>query len=400
MHSQSISVLILWVLLLDSAPAWGGTFESAALGRGLSVEVVAPAARSGDAALETVIYLKGLAGPRLGEVDDASLIAEMTSAGLLALVVDYEGDARAAAPGINRDLLKLRSEVEALTGEHAVDLDRVFVLPAGYRLARDIAFYRDDQKVYRADVRYPAGGASVPLIVQVPHNNDARMNMQSIVRYRDSMLEGLMVRGYAVAVVDHPVAPPYRGVDAAPETMHKMKAAVRTLRSNAGRYGYDGSKIGVLGFSRGSGVAGLLAATGGVEALEGDGPHRDASSRVQAALCQAGRFDHRTLMEDGFSDKTFARYVTHFGDPVRDAARWDAASAARWITPDDPPFFLEVGGADSYRVPQVRKLHEALLTVGAEHPYVIEPGRGHRVTENPETLEAIGAFFDRVLKDE
>jgi acetyl esterase/lipase len=384
----------------------GATFESATLGRGLAVEVVAPRVASGAEAYDTVIYLKGLAGPRLGDVDDVTLIGEMAGAGLLVLVVDYEGDSKAAAPGINQDLLKLRSEVEALAGNHQVNLDRVFVLPAGYRLARDIEFYRDEQKTYRADVRYPAGGASVPLIVQIPHNNDARMNMQSIVKYRDSMLEGLMVRGYAVAVVDHPVAPPYRGIDAAPETMHKMKAAVRTLRAGADQFGYNGSKIGVLGFSRGSGVAGLLAATGGEQSLEGAGPHRDQSSEVQAVLCQAGRFDHRTLMEDGFSAKTFANYVAHFGDPVKDAKRWDAASAARWITADDPPFFLEVGGADSYRVGQVRKLHEALLAIGvaggggAEHPYVVEPGRGHRVTEKLETLEAIGAFFDRVLKGE
>ena len=64
------------------------------------------------------------------------------------------------------------------------------------------------------DVRYPAlkqtaDTAKVPLIIQIPHNNDARMNMNSIVKFRDSLLEGLMTCGYAVAVVAHPVAPPY-----------------------------------------------------------------------------------------------------------------------------------------------------------------------------------------------
>ncbi|MGY8769263.1 MAG: hypothetical protein ACKVH8_12670 [Pirellulales bacterium] len=104
-------------------------------------------------------------------------------------------------------------------------------------------------------------------------------------------------------------------------------------------------------------------------------------------------------MEDGIKEKTFAKYMAYFGDPITNANRWDAASAARWITPDDPPFFLIVGGADTYRVPQVRKLHESLLAIGADHPYIIEAGRKHLVTENREHITAIQTFFDRVLKN-
>ena len=105
-------------------------------------------------------------------------------------------------------------------------------------------------------------------------------------------------------------------------------------------------------------------------------------------------------MEDGFSPKKFEQYIAHFGDPTLNPDRWDAPSAARWITNEAPPFFLIVGGDDSYRVPQVRKLHEALLAVGAEHPYIIEEGQSHQVTENPQNIAAIRTFFDRVLKGE
>ena len=379
-------------------------FFSEALDREMSVQVVMPAGTA-DTTRDLVIYLKGLAEPRVGQVPDATLIDEFTNAGLGVLALDYRGAAKAASPWINADLLNLRREVSTLAAPHPIALDRVYVLPAGYRLARDIEFYRDDQKSYRLDVRYPAFTPSnkpqkVPLIIQIPHNNDARMNMNSIVKYRDSLLEGLMTCGYAVAVVDHPVAPPYDGIDAMPDAMYKLKSAVRTLRAQAPRFGYDPSKIGVLGFSRGSGMAGLLASTGTVAALEGDGLHPEQSSAIQAVLCQAGRFDHRTLMEDGFNPKKLDKYIAHFGDPAQQPNRWDAPSAARWITADDPPFFLIVGGADSYRVSQVRKLHEALLAVGAEHAYIIEEGREHRVTENPENTAAIRLFFDRELKGE
>lgn len=391
----------VWMVCCGAASkCLAATFHSEAIGRDVTVRVMAPAGES-DGPRAAVIYLKGLAEERLGEVDDATLIGELIDDDLIVLVIDYGDVAKAKSPWINADLLNLRREVETLAAPYAVARDEVYALPAGYRLARDIEFYRDNQKTYRLDVRYPAagaGGAKVPLIIQIPHNNDARMNMDSIVKYRDSLLEGLMVSGYAVAVVAHPVAPPYGGIDAMPDAMYKLKSAVRTLRASASDFGYNATRFGVMGFSRGSGMAGLLATTGGVAALEGDGLHLDQSSAVQAALCQAGRFDHRTLMEDGFSAKTFDKYIAHFGDPVLHADRWDAASAARWVTADDPPFCLIVGGDDSYRVGQVRKLHEALLAVGAEHPYIIEQGRKHLVTENHENIATIGVFFNRVLK--
>lgn len=397
--------LIWTVLLIGSltSPCLGATFYSQTLKREIPVEVVMPS-EPNVTARDIVIYLKGLAEPRAGQVPDSTLIGELTKAGMGVLVVDYGAAANATSPWINADLLDLRRHVSKLAAPYPINPDRVYLLPAGYRLERDIEFYRDDQKIYRMDVRYPAwdeavDNAEAPLIIQIPHNNDARMNMNSFVKYRDSLLEGLMTCGYAVAVVAHPVAPPYSGIDAMPDAIYKLKSAVRTLRAQAPRFGYDPSKIGVLGFSRGSGMAGLLAATGTVAKLEGDGLHLDQSSAIQAVLCQAGRFDHRTLMEDGFSPKKFSQYIAHFGDPILNADRWDAPSAVRWITADAPPFFLIVGGDDSYRVSQVRKLHEALLAAGAEHPYVIEEGRSHQVTENPDNIAAIRKFFDLILKE-
>lgn len=398
---------LIWTILLISAiasPCFGAAFYSETLGREITVEAVMPGPPN-DTVLDIVIYLKGLAEPRVGQVSDTTLIGELTNAGMGVLVVDYDGATNATSPWINADLLDLRRHVSALAAPRLINPDRVYVLPAGYRLTRDIEFYRDDQKTYRLDVRYPALDQTdkpkrAPLIIQIPHNNDARMNMSSIVKYGDSLLEGLMTCGYAVAVVAHPVAPPYSGIDAMPDVLYKLKSAVRTLRAMAPRFGYVPSKIGVLGFSRGSGMAGLLAATGTVAGLEGGGLHPEQSSAIQAVLCQAGRFDHRTLIEDGFSQKKFDQYIAHFGDPVLNADRWDAPSAVRWITANAPPFFLIVGGDDSYRVPQMRKLHKALLAVGAEHPYIIEKGRGHQVTENPENIAAIRTFFDRILKGE
>ena len=104
-----------------------------------------------ETARDMVIYLKGLAEPRVGQVSDTTLIGELTKAGMGVLVVNYGGAANATSPWINADLLDLRRHVSTLAAPHLINPDRVYILPAGYRLARDIEFYRDDQKIYRLD---------------------------------------------------------------------------------------------------------------------------------------------------------------------------------------------------------------------------------------------------------
>ena len=56
-----------------------------------------------------------------------------------------------------------------------------------------------------------------------------------------------------------------------PAAIQDAKAAVRWLRANAGTYGIEADKIGVTGLSAGGHLAALLATSGGVAELEGDG---------------------------------------------------------------------------------------------------------------------------------
>lgn len=396
-----IAFAAAWAMVspAPAAPKRQMNWDSAALGKGVALEVLAPGRAASKEPPPVVIYLKGLATPRIGTEGDETILADFLKDGFVVVTVDYAGAPKAAPPHLNADLLKLRKDVARIVRPLKIHPDRIYIVPAGHRMVRDIKFFWKGGRVWKMDVRYPSRPEKpVPLAIQIPHNNDHRMNGAAFTKYTDSLLEGLLTRGYAGAVVDHPVAPPYRGIDLQPDAMHKLKAAIRTLRARAKPYHLDAKHFGVLGFSRGSGMAAMLATTGDIAEFEGEGPNPQHSSRVQAALVLAGRMDHKRLREDGISTSVWNRYVAAWGDPAKSAAQWDRASAATYVTRDDAPTFLCVGGKDAYRTSQIRRFAKVLKAAGVEHEYVEEPGKGHVVTTNPTTIRAIYDFFDRHLR--
>jgi acetyl esterase/lipase len=198
-------------------------------------------------------------------------------------------------------------------------------------------------------------------------------------------------------MVDHPVAPPYKGLDdPMPQCIHRMKGAVRTLRALSPDIGCSG-KIGAIGFSRGGPMAALLAVTGDRADLEGDGPHRDVSSRIQAAMIHGNRYDYLRLRAD---DPMLARFEKAWGKREGNEARWAEHGAAHYLMRDAAPMFLNTSDTES---PEFRdglaQFAKRLEDLGIEHIYQLDTdGRGHRVSTDPKTLAAAYAFFAKHLK--
>ena len=99
------------------------------------------------------------------------------------------------------------------------------------------------------------------------------------------ILAWLGTKNFAVASVE------YRSVLQwpFPNNIHDCKAAIRWLRANADKYGYDAKRIGTSGASAGGHLAAIMGTSAQVESLEGKvGDHLDQSSRVQAVIDMAG----------------------------------------------------------------------------------------------------------------
>src|SRR6185312_10776297 len=105
------------------------------------------------------------------------------------------------------------------------------------------------------------------------------------------------------------VAAPYKGFDPMPDCAWKIKAAVRTLRAESAELGLNG-RIVPAGFSRGSGMALMLATTNGRPEFENHGDHPELDSSVQGGVILSGRFTYLDLLP---GDKMIPRYEKTWG---------------------------------------------------------------------------------------
>jgi len=381
-------------------PARVGEWKVRALEKNVGTELFLPPADApgaGEEGRPAVVYLKNLPTERIGRESDEAIIADFLAQGFVVLTVDLEKNPKAVAPTINFDIWLMRRLIERLFVGQEIDQDHVYILPEGYRLARDIVFYTKKNETFALDVMYPSRPSRpVPVLMHISIDNASRMsNATAHWTYHDMAAECALTRGYAVAEVDNPLKV-FMLFDPMPETAYRLKAAVRTIRSKAPQLGFDGDRIGVMGFSRSSGEAGILAMTGGMKELEGDGPAKEFSSRVQCAVLHAGRMDHLALVAQGH--KLAKAYTDIFGDPVKNRAAWEAHSAISYVTADDPPTFLCTGDDDDFRTEQMRLMAGALKKAGVEHKLVVIPKMRHWVVNDAKVLGEIYDFLDAHLK--
>jgi dienelactone hydrolase len=387
-----------------SAPSKEVQFNSPALGAPVKGVVLLPdnPSKSADGTIPTIIYLKNLSIPRLGQEADADIIGDLLTQGNLVVVLDYGKNSNAISPLLNADMLELRNEIggkkKTLLTHYKVDVNHVFILIEGYRLKRDAEFARDKSRVLAMDIQYPSKPIHpVPTLMEITCDNANRMSCFSLLFCHDTLTDGGMAAGFAVAMIDHPVPPPYKGIDdPMPECIYRLKAAVRTLRSMSGDLSMNG-KIGAMGFSRGGPMAALLAVTNDRPDLEGDGPHRDVSSSVQAALIHGNRYDYLKMQTD---DHMYKRFEKVWGPRDTNADRWAAHGAFFYLKKDDAvPMFLNTSAAESQEYQFGLATFDSELTAaGVEHVYQVDPDkRGHQVSSDPKTLGGIYAFFQKHL---
>ncbi|MCB1123750.1 MAG: alpha/beta hydrolase [Verrucomicrobiae bacterium] len=100
----------------------------------------------------------------------------------------------------------------------------------------------------------------------------------------------LAERGYVAAAISYRLS----GEAPFPAAIQDCKAAVRWLRANAESYSINPRFIGAIGHSAGGHLAALLATSGGVADLEGEGGNARFSSSIQAAVPGGAQSDLET----------------------------------------------------------------------------------------------------------
>jgi hypothetical protein len=381
--------ILCFVLICPIAQAASPTtWPSATTGTVLNGTVMTPQVAPGSA-LPTVVYLKNLSVERIGQEDDDAIVSDLLKNGHLVLVLDYAHHANAVSPQLNADMLKIRQDIAdkknpKLLNGYNVDLAHLFILAEGNRLKRDVEFARDGQRVLGMDIQYPSKPKrAVPVLMEITCDNQNRMGTTSLLFCHDTLLDGAPAAGFAVAMVDHPVPPPYKGLDdPMKESVERMKSAVHTLRALSPALGFT-DKVGAIGFSRGGPFAAILACTGD----------------VNAALIHGNRYDYLNLLDN---DPMLARFEKAWGPREANKANWAEHGAVTYLPADGSrvtPMFLNTSNAES---PEYQKgladFAKRLDQFGVEHVYQVDQdGRGHRVSTEPKTLSSIYAFFAKHL---
>jgi acetyl esterase/lipase len=209
-------------------------------------------------------------------------------------------------------------------------------------------------------------------------------------------------RGFAVASLDFSPASKARF----PGQIHEIKAAIRFLRGQAQRYGYDARRIGIAGASSGAHLAAVVGTSNGHAELEGAlGAHRGESSEVQAIVSYFAATNLTTILAQS----------TPFGLNIREpalvrllgATPKDAEPLARLASPvfhvdaGDPPLLLLHGDQDPQMpINQSHELEGAYEKAGLEVELIVVHGAAHGgdAFYSPANVERVAQFLDAELR--
>ncbi|WP_047814242.1 alpha/beta hydrolase [Rhodopirellula islandica] len=223
------------------------------------------------------------------------------------------------------------------------------------------------------DLFVPATSEAPPLVVWI-HGGGWRNGSR-----RNPKLMQVTENGYALASLS------YRFSKEAifPAQVHDCKAAIRWLRANSKRYGYNADWIAVAGSSAGGHLALLLGTSGDVAELEGEvGGNLEQSSRVQAVIDYFGPSDFvlrgKTQPERAYTDLS-GSYALLGGKDGKVAESMERlASPATHVSSDDPPLLIFHGTADkTVLLDQSERMVELYEALGLEVELIQHEGAGH-----------------------
>lgn len=262
-------------------------------------------------------------------------------------------------------------------------------VPEGVELLRDLEYAQVKGLSLKLDLYRPATkpSAPMPLVIWV-HGGGWRNGSKA-----NCPAAWLATKGYAVASLDFRLLPEHPW----PAQIEDPIAALRWLRQESGKYGYDASRSAAMGGSSGGHVVALW----GTLSLP-------AEDKVKAVVDLYGPTDLLTMPPNVLSEKRTrtelakANGALLLGGVVMDQPeKAKAVSALHQVSKDDVPFLILHGAADpGVPVDQSERLHAALKAAGVESTLKLLPGAGHggKEFDSTESRALIQGFLDKHLK--
>ena len=264
-----------------------------------------------------VFYIMGYVGAReVGKGDTLSILNEFLDEGYIVVTLDYKGNPKATTPNLDWSIHGLRQKLSSYTGGLTFDKYEHYIVPDGYKLARNIVFYDIGEngrkgtlekiiEIYNGSKFREAKGSKIPnknekvttidrclkpdgtpidlqmkMDIIYPVNEDYEAPMVMISSSAETRMGvccnkalrpldvGPLMRGCAVAIYDHIYTPMARDdhygyfsgtfslQDVTGVSSHTQ--ASRAIHYYADKFGYSKENYAVMGHSKGS-WCGLLA---------------------------------------------------------------------------------------------------------------------------------------------
>jgi acetyl esterase/lipase len=267
------------------------------------------------------------------------------------------------------------------------------VVPDNVNFERDIEFANPDGQHLQLNLARPKAATGPLPVVLCIHGGGFRAGHRD---GNNALCLKLAQRGFVAATASYRLAPKYQF----PAAVYDVKAAVRWLRANGGKYRIDPARIGVTGDSAGGHLAQFLGVTGGVKEFEGDGGNADQSSRVACVVNRYGPSDF-TKSYDKSVDAAEVLPLFLGGDLQRARQQHIRSSPLNWVTPDAAPTLILHGREDKYvAYEQGVWLRDRLQTCGVEVELVTFDGAGHgfKGADAEKAEQALFGFLERHLK--
>ncbi|HBU60605.1 MAG TPA: alpha/beta hydrolase [Verrucomicrobiales bacterium] len=240
------------------------------------------------------------------------------------------------------------------------------------KITKDIEFAVVNNQGLKLDLYQPKKPKSSPLVVWI-HGGGWRKGTKE-----RCYIDWLPEHGYTVASISYR----YSSVAKFPAQIHDCKGAVRWLRANAEKYGYNPKKIFIAGSSAGGHLTALMATTSENKELEGAvGGNLKFSSVIQGAIVYYGATDFI------LRSKTQPSRANAKGSVVYDLLGGGAhekikaaklASACYHVSKDDAPLLIFHGSKDkTVLIDQSEAIKEKYDKAGLPAQLHIVEGAGH-----------------------
>ncbi|MGN6178952.1 MAG: hypothetical protein ACTHNW_07210 [Mucilaginibacter sp.] len=232
-------ILLFLTIYTFSCPAAIGKWKSKAAGGSIVYTTTEAQTPLKDFAgnYVTVVYLENLNIKKIGRNSNKQDVAWLLAQGFRVIELNYAGNKHAVSPTINADIIAINDSIAKgdFCGYKDCSHYQSYILFEGYRIARNVPYFKDDPTVYNTpgeytsgdslnmDIIYPANAAkAVPVILSFSYSNsyatyDANKKMltdenknqrlkqeYTLAAFHDSFLEGAPANGIAWAIADHP----------------------------------------------------------------------------------------------------------------------------------------------------------------------------------------------------